>query len=62
MVADRIPFGVLEMKAAWVADGVTHRKALTRSLADAIVWGSDLLDVHFVLATGADHVLDLWAS
>ncbi|MFF0816113.1 hypothetical protein ACFYVR_13315 [Rhodococcus sp. NPDC003318] len=62
MVADRIPFGVVEMKSAWVADGVARRKELTRSLADVIVWGLELLDVQFVLGTAADHVLKLWSS
>ncbi|SDE16355.1 hypothetical protein SAMN05444580_11153 [Rhodococcus tukisamuensis] len=62
MVADRLPFGVVEMKTAWVADGAAHRKELTRSLADVIVWGLELLDVQFVLGTAADHVLKLWSS
>lgn len=62
MVADRIPFGVVEMKAAWSAEKVAHRKELARALADVIAWGLQLLDVQFVLATAAEHVLKLWSS
>jgi hypothetical protein len=62
MISDRIPFGVVEMKAAWVADGVAHRVALTRSLAGIGCRTMEILDVQFLLATAAEHVLELWAS
>lgn len=62
MIADRIPFGVVEMKAAWVRDGAPNRRALTQSLASVGVCALELLDVQFLMASAADHVLDLWAS
>ncbi|SEL12814.1 hypothetical protein [Rhodococcus maanshanensis] len=62
MIADRIPFGVVEMKAAWVADGVARRTELTRSLAGIGCCTLEILDVQFLLATAAEHVLQLWAS
>ncbi|CRK49526.1 conserved hypothetical protein [Rhodococcus sp. RD6.2] len=62
MIADRIPFGVVEMKAAWVRDRAPNRRALTQSLASVGVCALELLDVQFLMASAADHVLDLWAS
>ncbi|WP_097212322.1 hypothetical protein [Rhodococcus sp. PvR044] len=62
MITDRIPFGVVEMKAAWVADGVARRTELTRSLAGIGCCTLEILDVQFLLATAAEHVLHLWAS
>ncbi|MFC7448802.1 hypothetical protein [Rhodococcus daqingensis] len=62
MISDRIPFGVVEMKGAWVADSAAHRPALTRSLAGIGCCTMEILDVQFLLATAAEHVLQLWAS
>ncbi|MFC9786487.1 hypothetical protein [Rhodococcus sp. NPDC127528] len=62
MIADRLPFGVVEMKAAWVREGASKRRALTQSLAHVGVRALELLDVQFLMASAADHVLKLWAS
>ncbi|GAA4471058.1 hypothetical protein GCM10023094_01040 [Rhodococcus olei] len=62
MIADRIPFGVVEMKAAWVAVGAPNRGELTRSLGRYGCCTLELLDVQFLLATAAEHVLELWKS
>ncbi|MFE3290969.1 hypothetical protein [Rhodococcus sp. NPDC059234] len=62
MIRDRIPFGVVEMKAAWVADGVPRRGELTRSLAGIGCRTTEILDVQFLMATAAEHVLELWES
>lgn len=62
MIADRIPFGVVEVKAAWVRDGAPQRRALTQTLAQVGVCAAELLDVQFLMASAADHVLELWTS
>lgn len=62
MISDRIPFGVVEMKAAWVGDEAARRGDLTKSLAEIGCLAVELLDVQFLLATAAEHVLALWAS
>ncbi|MFD4182815.1 hypothetical protein, partial [Rhodococcus sp. NPDC058514] len=62
MITDRIPFGVVEMKGAWVADSAARRPDLTRSLAGFGCCTMEILDVQFLLATAAEHVLALWAS
>ncbi|TQF73958.1 hypothetical protein FK531_04600 [Rhodococcus spelaei] len=62
MISDRLPFGVVEMKAAWVADHASHRRELLRSLAGIGYCTLEMLDVQFLLATAAEHVLQLWVS
>lgn len=62
MIADRLPFGVVEMKSAWVADAAARRKALTLTLARIGSYTLDLLPVQFLLATAAAHVIDLWKT
>jgi len=62
MIEARIPAGVIEAKAAWVAEGLPHRRELTLALAQMGAMFMDLLDVRFMMATAADNVLELWKT
>jgi hypothetical protein len=61
MIANRLDFGVVEVKAAWI-DSRGYGRALSRALARAALPIMTLLDVQFVMATAAAHVLELWRS
>ncbi len=62
MITDRIPFGVVEMKTAWVTDDPERNRTLTRTLARSAFPTMALLDVQFLMATAATHVLERWRS
>jgi hypothetical protein len=62
MVTDRLPFGVVEMKTAWVTDDSDRRHALAEALARTAFPTMALLEVQFLMATAASHVLGLWRS
>ena len=62
MIDDRIPFGLSEMKTAWTSDDPGRSKALTTTLARTAMHTMALLDIQFIMATAAAHVLDRWRS
>lgn len=62
MIADRIPFGVVEMKSAWVTDDRDRNRKLTTVLARAGCQVLAVLRVQFCMATCAQHVLARWRS
>lgn len=62
MVADRLPFGVVEMKTAWVTDDPERSQLLTTAMARTSFHTMNLLDIQFIMATAADHVLKQWLS
>lgn len=62
MIADRLPFGVVEMKSAWVTDDPDRSRGLTASLARAGCHVLAVLGVQFCMATCAHHVLARWRS
>ncbi|MFD9663767.1 hypothetical protein ACFWAY_19420 [Rhodococcus sp. NPDC059968] len=62
MIEDRLPFGVVEAKGAWVADTAARRGELVGALGRFATYSMDLLDVQFMLATAASHVLDTWRT
>jgi hypothetical protein len=62
MIADRIPFGVVEMKTAWVTDDGDRNRKLTTLLARAGCQVLAVLGVQFCMATCAQHVLARWRS
>lgn len=62
MIDARIGSGVAEMKSAWVGDGFPNGRALTRVLARSPLHTMALLDVRYVMATSALHVLAQWQS
>ena len=62
MVADRLPFGVAEMKTAWVTDDVEESRRLTNAIARTPLHAMDLLGIQFIVATAASYVLKRWLS
>ncbi len=63
MITDRLPFGVVEMKSAWVSDDPARSGELTRTFArTAFPPTMTLLGAQFILATAAAHVLDRWST
>lgn len=62
MIADRLPFGVVEMKTAWVCDDPQQSRALTDTLARMPLHAMTLLDIQFAMATAAAYVLKRWLS
>ena len=62
MINDRVPFGVVEMKSAWVIDEGDQDRCLTAALARTAGHVTALLDVQFCMATAAAYVLNRWRS
>jgi hypothetical protein len=62
MIGDRVPFGVAEMKSAWVTDGPNRNPSIIVTLARTPLHAMALLDLQFVLATSASHALGRWSS
>jgi len=62
MITDRIPYGVLEMKSAWVSDETPHASAVADAVARSGVHMLALLGVQFFMATAAAYVLNRWRS
>ncbi len=62
MIANRLPFGVVEVKSAWTDSQAYGSRALSRALARTAVPIMTMLDVQFIMATSAAHVVDQWRS
>jgi hypothetical protein len=62
MVEDRLPFGVVEMKTAWVADDPDRSGPLTSAISRTPLHAMNLLDIQFIVATAASYVLKRWLS
>jgi hypothetical protein len=62
MITDRLPFGVAEMKTAWVTDDPERSRLLTTTMARTSFHTMNLLDIQFIMATAAEHVLRCWLS
>ncbi|MDX1884777.1 hypothetical protein [Mycolicibacterium sp. 120270] len=62
MLSDRLPFGVIEMKTAWMTDDQSRSRALGSTLARTPFTTMALLDAQFVVATAGSHVLNRWRS
>ncbi len=62
MINDRVPFGVVEMKSAWVVDEGDQDRCLSAALARTAGHVTALLDVQFCMATAAAYVLNRWRS
>jgi hypothetical protein len=62
MINDRVPFGILEMKSAWVTDEQDQNRCLTAALARSGFHMMALLDVQFCMATAAAYVLNRWRT
>jgi len=62
MINDRAPFGILEMKSAWVIDDRERNRSLTEVLARSGSHSMALLDIQFCMAAAGDYVLNRWKS
>ncbi len=62
MIADRVPHGVLEMKAGWVTDAAGRNPFLTTALARACFYMMVVLDFQYTMCTAATAVLNSWRS
>jgi hypothetical protein len=62
MIADRLPFGVVEIKSAWVTDDLDRSRSLTSVLARAPLHSMAAFNSQFALATSASHVIARWIS
>lgn len=62
MIESRIPFGLIEAKAAWVSEDVPKRRELTLAVARMGAKFMGLLDSRYMMATAADNLLDLWKT
>ena len=62
MLADRLPFGVVEMKTAWMSDDPNRSRGISNTLARSPFTTMALLDAQFVVATAGSHVLSRWRT
>ncbi|OBA85785.1 hypothetical protein A5662_03785 [Mycobacteriaceae bacterium 1482268.1] len=62
MISDRVPFGVVEMKTAWISDNPGRSRFLASTLARTPFTAMALLNAQFVLATAGVHVLNRWRT
>ena len=62
MINDRAPFGIVEMKSAWVTDDPDRNRSITAAIARSPFYIMALLDVQFCMATAAAYVLNKWRS
>ena len=60
MVSDRLPFGVVEMKTAWVTDDLEGSRRLTSAISRTPLHAMNLLDIQFIVATAASYALKGW--
>ncbi len=60
MLSDRLPFGVVEMKTAWMSDDPGRSRGISSTLARSPFTTLALLDAQFVVATAGSHVLNRW--
>jgi hypothetical protein len=62
MIADRLPFGVVEMKTAWITDDPDRNRNLAALLARGGCHVLAVLGVQFCMGTCADFALQRWRS
>lgn len=62
MITDRVPFGVLEMKAAWLSPEGSGDRRRVKLLARSVFHGMARLGIDFCMATSAAHILEQWQS
>jgi hypothetical protein len=62
MIADRIPYRVLEMKSGWVIDDPGRSRLITNAIARSGIHMLVILDAQFCMATAAMFSLNGWRS
>lgn len=60
LLDDRVPYGLVEAKSGWVADGVARRRELAAAVARMTTYCMELLDSRFLVGTAADNALQMW--
>ncbi|MBV8930468.1 MAG: hypothetical protein JO152_15210, partial [Mycobacteriaceae bacterium] len=50
MITDRLPFGVLEMKSAWITDDPDRKRGITKAIARSGFHAMPLLGIQFCMA------------
>ncbi|MGV9715892.1 MULTISPECIES: hypothetical protein [Rhodococcus] len=58
----KVPFGIIEAKAAWIGEGVSRRRELALAVATMGANFMQVLGARYMMATAADTVLDLWRT
>jgi len=62
LIAERLPLGVMEMKAAWLTKDPVVGRHRAKMIARTAFHAMALLDIDFCMATSAAHSLDQWRS
>ncbi|MGA9492985.1 MAG: hypothetical protein WBV80_22420 [Mycobacterium sp.] len=62
IIDERVPHGVLEMKAGWVTDAPDRNPLLTSALARSCFYMMVMLDFQFGMCTAATAILNTWRS
>jgi hypothetical protein len=62
LITDRIPFGVVEIKTAWVSADPDRGRLLTNALARFPLHSAMLLGTKFAMATSGAHALARWQT
>lgn len=62
MIDERVPLGILEMKAAWLAKDPTGGRHRAKMIARSGFHAMAIFDVNFCMATTAAHILEQWRS
>jgi hypothetical protein len=62
MIADRIPFGVLEMKSAWLNAAGARNQNRAKIIARSGFHAMALIGIDFCMATSAAYILEQWRS
>jgi hypothetical protein len=62
MITDRIPYGVVEFKTAWICENAPDGQKVADAIARSPFHIMTVLDVQFTMATAAAYVLNKWRS
>ena len=62
MITTRIPRGIIEMKAAWLAKEPSGERHRARMIARSGFHALAVYDLDFCMATSAAHILEQWSS
>lgn len=62
LIANRLVFGVLEIKGVWVANSAARRTELSKTMARCFLHAMTLSGAQFAFCTAAEHAVRRWAS
>jgi hypothetical protein len=62
MIATRIPHGIIEMKAAWLAKEPSGGRQRAKMIARSGFHAMAVYDIDYCMATSAAHILQQWSS